>query len=254
MNDIERLLETYWAWLRERMSVREVGNWTEITTPYLDRHNDYIQLYAKREDDRIRITDGGETLADLAQSGFGMRSEKRQDILRYILNGFGVKIGEDQSIFVDADDHNFALKKHNLVQALLSVNDMFFLAAPTVEALFFEDVAKWLDSIGSRYTERVKFSGRSGFDYVFDFVLPKSPREPERIVRAINNPTKATAQNFILAWLDTKETRPINSVPLAILNDNLKSPPEEVEDALSVYGIRPLSWKRREEYHDLLAA
>ncbi len=75
---------------------------------------------------------------------------------------------------VAATSDNFALRKHNLIQAILSVHDMFFLASSTIEALFFEDVAAWLESVDIRYTPRVKFSGKSGFDHMFDFVIPKS--------------------------------------------------------------------------------
>ncbi len=246
MTEIEHLLETYWAWLRERMLTREIGSWTEITTPYLDRHNDYIQIYGKSTDGRITLTDAGDTVQDLAQSGFNFRSEKRQEILKFILAGFQVE-WNDGELTVEADERNFALKKHNLIQAILSLNDMFFLAAPTVESLFFEDVARWLDDSDIRYTERVKFPGRSGFDYVFDFVIPKSKSRPERIMRAINNPSKTAAQNYILAWVDTRENRPANSVALAMLNDSIKESPEDVEDALKAYGIVPLSWSQRNE-------
>jgi hypothetical protein len=100
----------------------------------------------------------------------------------------------------------------------------------------------------------VKFAGRSGFDYIFDFVIPRSRKAPERIMRAINSPSKAAAQNFILAWVDTRETRPANSVPLAMLNDSTKPVPEDVEEALEAYGIASLKWEHREEYVELLAA
>lgn len=246
MNDIEKLLESYWTWLRERMLTRELGKWTEITTPYLDRHNDYIQIYGKSEDGRITLTDGGETVQDLEQSGFNFKSGKRQQILAYILSGFQVDM-KNGEICVEAHERNFALKKHNLIQAILSLNDMFFLAAPTVESLFFEDVAGWLDDMNVRYTPRVKFPGHSGFDYVFDFVIPKSKVEPERIMRAINNPTRTSAQNYILAWVDTRENRPQDSVALAMLNDNQKTISEDVEDAFKAYGIVPINWSERNE-------
>jgi hypothetical protein len=233
------------------MLTREVGRWTEITTPYLDRHNDYIQIYAKTDDSRITLTDGGETVADLHQSGFSFKSEKRQEILRFILAGFQVEVRNDELI-VEADEKSFALKKHNLIQAILSLNDMFFLSAPTVESLFVEDVARWLEERDIRYTERVKFPGRTGFDYVFDFVIPKSKSEPERIMRAINNPTKAAAQNYILAWVDTRENRPSHSIALAMLNDSVKGSSEDVEEAFKAYGIIPLSWSHRDETIQIL--
>lgn len=71
---------------------------------------------------------------------------------------------------------------------MLAVNDMFCLASPTVASVFYEDVVSWLDVCEVRYTPKVKFTGRSGYDHLFDFVIPKSRRHPERIVRAVSRP------------------------------------------------------------------
>ena len=48
MEDIRRQMDAYHAWLRDKSTLRQVEDWVEITTPYLDRHNDYLQIYAKR--------------------------------------------------------------------------------------------------------------------------------------------------------------------------------------------------------------
>lgn len=53
---------------------------------------------------------------------------------------------------------------------MLAVNDLFYLAKPIVESLFFEDVVAWLDANEIRYTPKVKFTGIRGFDRLFNFV------------------------------------------------------------------------------------
>ena len=55
LQEIENLLDQYRAWLKDKTSVKNIdGTWVEITTPYLDRHNDALALRqtGKR---RIRI-------------------------------------------------------------------------------------------------------------------------------------------------------------------------------------------------------
>src|SRR5260370_237783 len=48
--EIEKLLNDYRTWLRDKTTLREVnGEWVEITTPYVDRHNDALQIYARAE-------------------------------------------------------------------------------------------------------------------------------------------------------------------------------------------------------------
>lgn len=76
-----------------------------------------------------------------------------------------------------------------------------------VASLFYEDGVAWLDLHDIRYTPKVKFTGKTGYDHLFDFVIPKSRRQPERIIQTINRPNRETAQAVVLAWVDTKEVR-----------------------------------------------
>ena len=69
IDEIQSLLEQYRIWLRDKTSIRQVNDWVEITTPYMDRHNDLLQIYAKRSKDGFLLTDDGYILDDLEQSG-----------------------------------------------------------------------------------------------------------------------------------------------------------------------------------------
>src|SRR5207253_9418263 len=129
IEDIQRLLDVYHAWLKDKTALRQVGDWIEITTPYLDRHNDYLQIYARKSNGSYVLTDDGYTIDDLEASGCKLESPKRQDLLRTTLNGYGVQL-EDHRLEVHATPDNFALRKHNLVQAMLAVNDMCYLTVP----------------------------------------------------------------------------------------------------------------------------
>jgi hypothetical protein len=182
IQDIQKLLDDYVVWLRDKTSLRQVADWVEITTPYLDRHNDYVQIYAKKSNGAYILTDDGYTIDDLEQSGCKLNSPKRQDLLKMTLNGFGIQL-HGNALEVHATPDNFSLRKHNLVQAMLAVNDMFYLSVPMVASLFYEDVVSWLDLHDVRYTPKVKFSGKTGYDHLFDFVIPKSRSQPERILQ-----------------------------------------------------------------------
>ena len=46
IDEIQKMMDGYVSWLREKTSLREIGDWVEITTPMLDRHNDYLQMAA----------------------------------------------------------------------------------------------------------------------------------------------------------------------------------------------------------------
>ena len=253
IQDIQRLLDAYHAWLKDKTALRQIDQWIEITTPYLDRHNDYIQIYARKANGGYVLTDDGYTLNDLEQSGCKLQSPKRQELLKMTLNGFGVHL-HDNALEVHASPDNFALRKHNLVQAMLAVNDMFYLAVPMVASLFYEDVVVWLDVHDIRYTPKVKFTGKTGYDHLFDFVIPKSRRQPERIIQTINRPNRDTAQAVVLSWIDTKEVRSADSRAYALLNDSEQTVSSNVLDALRIYDVRPVPWSQRESIREELAA
>ncbi len=253
IQEIEDLIDGYVKWLRQKTNLRELRDCVQITTPFLDRHNDMIQIYVKRSSDGFVLTDGGETIDDLALDGCRIDTPKRQALLLTTLNGFGVR-NENSRLEIDAHAENFSVKKHNLVQSILAVNDLFFLSQPYVASFFLEDVQLWLDSHEVRYIPNAKFTGRSGFDHRFDFTVPKSKSAPERLIRAINNPTKDSAENFVFAWFDTKDVRPANCEAIAFLNDQEKSVSSSVKEALSNYEIITIPWSERERFIDKIAA
>ena len=90
MSDVSTLLDNYWSWLKDNTHVRAIEDWYEITTPYLDRHNDFVQLYAKLDGGHYVLTDDSYTLTDLEFSGCKIDSPKRQRLLETTLNGFGI--------------------------------------------------------------------------------------------------------------------------------------------------------------------
>lgn len=254
IEEIQKLLDDYVAWLRDKTTLRQApGNWVEITTPYLDRHNDYLQIYVRKNNGGFVLTDDGYIIEDLKHSGCKLDSPKRQDLLRMTLAGFGIQANEGR-LEVSASGENFSLRKHNLVQAMLAVNDLFYLAVPMVASLFYEDVVAWMDAADIRYTPNVKFTGKSTFDHLFDFVIPKSRKQPERIIQTISRPSRDMAEAVAFRWIDTKEVRPPDSKAYAFLNDQEQKISQNVIDALDSYNVRPVAWSEREGVREELVA
>lgn len=248
----QNLVQQYIDWLRDKISFRPINDWIEITTPFIDRHNDYLQIYARKENNRYILTDDGYIIDDLEQSGCSLDTIRRKEIFETILRGFNVQ-RHDNALVTYATEENFFVRKHSLIQAMLAVNDLFYLATPTVARLFYEDVTEWLDKSQIRYTPKVKFTGLSGLDHLFDFVIPKSHVHPERVVHTLNRPNRENVELFTFSWIDTKDTRPVDSRAYAILNDADYTIPVAVFDALQRYEVRPVPWSERERVMDELA-
>ena len=284
MNNIDALIEKYYSWLKDKTAWKNFKEWTEITVPYLDRNNDYIQIYLKKTNEGFLLTDDGDTVSGLKQEGCRLDSPKRRELLEATLRGYGVRErnGEIQTTVNSIDD--FPLAKHSLVQAILSVNDMFYTVTSNVMNLFFEDIKKWLEDSRVRYSERVSFKGLSGYTRNFDFLIPQSSQQPERLIKSVNNPGKSIFDSLIMDWEDTKSARPPTAKMYAFINDakinqsgrkpqetfiqeNGKGPVENKFDneqqlhavakavsAFKQYNIHATPWSEKDKVKDELAA
>lgn len=254
VSEIAALVDGYRTWVKDRTTLKTVhADWVEISTPFLDRHNDCIQIYVKSESGSYFLNDDGHTLRDLEMSGCALDSPKRQQLLRVTLNGFGLELSNGV-IATRTMAENFPARKHALIQGILAVNDLFALATSTVHSLFKEDVERWLEAADIRFLPNIQFTGKSGYQHHFDFAIPKSRTHPERIIKAVSNPNKDAALTFITAWTDTAEQRPTDAEAIAFLNDNDKKVPATVLDALEQYAITAVTWSEREKVRGRLAA
>lgn len=258
---MKHLIDNYLEWLKNNIKLKKVGNgYSEISTPFLDSHNDEISIYIKKTSNgSYYLTDDGYTINDLEINGldfFNKKSQHRVKLLSSALNGYGVSLKETtKELFIEANDINFPLKKHLFIQAILTINDMFMLTSSNVKGMFLEDVSNWLDDNDVRYNPRVKVAGKSKYDHVFDFMIPKSKKQPERIIKLINNPKKDSIESTIFSFVDTMDNRPDSNMSYALVNDEdkPKSQIKFAQDALAEYNINPLLWSQRQDYVEELA-
>lgn len=251
--EIKKLIDGYYSWLHECSSIKEAKNdWFEVDTPMLDRHNDFLSIYIRKNGEEIELSDGGYIISDLDISGFDVSTSRRKDLIQQIARGFGVRV-ENGEIKTSATISDFNIKKHMLLQAMLSVNDLFYLISPAAISVFIDEVFKWFSLNNIRMVDNCQFTGKSGFVHHFDCVIPKSEKQPERIIDMINTPNKQNIQNTIFKWLDTKDNRHKDTTLCAILNDtNIKK--TSVVEPLTSYGIKAVAWSKIGEFQSYFAA
>lgn len=250
---LNTLISEYWAWLRNETELRESDGFVEITTPFLDHHNDHVQIYAKRDNGSWRLTDDGYAVRDLEASGCDVSTDRRQELLQTAVRRLGVELEGDELV-VHATPADFARKQHSLIQAVVAVGDLLYTASSNVISIFLEEVEEWLKSLDVRFTESVKFTGRSGYDHHFDFVIPPSKAAPERVLKVVNRPDRSNVERVIMAWNDTKEVRPKQARAVAILNDAVKEPNFSAIEALGRYDVQAIPWSARSAFAEELVA
>ena len=252
LNPIE-LKENYVKWLDDEITVNKIGEYLEVTSPFLDRYNDYLQVYAKLEaDNEITLTDDSYVINNLKMSGIDISSPKRKQLLENFLNKYHVKLDND-ALIIKSGIEDFPQKILFLMQAMLNIDDMFMLSQNKIASIFLEDVTEFLDNKDIFYSRDVNFMGKSGFFYSYDYLIQRTKDKPERLCKVINSPNKQNFQNTIFMWSDTKETRDKDSQLIVFLNDESKID-SSILTGFKNYDVNTIPWTEREKYLGLLSA
>ncbi len=114
-------------WIKNNSNLKFANNSKvlEITTPFLDRHNDYIQLYIISKKKEIIISDDGFTYADLIMSGIVINSLDTKQNLGNILQNYGVGVGKNNELFITTKYNNLIENEHKLIQSIVAINNLF---------------------------------------------------------------------------------------------------------------------------------
>jgi len=153
----------------------------------------------------------------------------------------------DTEFQVEANENNFAQKKHNLISAISEINDMYMLAQHTVAPVFREDVQNYLEEQAVIYTPQFISRGKTGLEFTFDFQV--AYRSKEIVIKSFNSMNKLNLPNFLFAWEDIKETREKVTgkqvVALAVVNDEERIIQNDYLDALKSKNADFILWSQR---------
>jgi len=254
--DIQKMIDDYTAWLRKEIVTTDFDEYVELTTPYLDRFNDYLQIYAKQSSDgAIELTDDGYIIGSLISSGMTFKKgSNRHRMLNKVAAKFNVSV-VDEDIVTTATVHNFPQKKHMMVQAMLAIDDLFVVSPETTKNLFLEDIETYFNANGIYYSVDFSLLGKTGTIYNYDFHLQRTKEKPERFCRGFNKLNLSKRDLTLFNWIDTQEKRGDSSELIVIYNDE-NPVPGDVLTGFYNYGIKTVPFTQRQEqrYLKLFAA
>jgi hypothetical protein len=250
--DIQKMITDYTQWLKTEITTAAFGEYVELTTPYLDRFNDYLQIYAKQNPDgTITLTDDGYIIGNLISSGMTFRKgSKRQVMLEKTAAKYNVSI-KDEEIVATASANNFPQKKHMMIQAMLMIDDLFVVSPETVKDLFLEDIETYFMANEIYYSKDFSILGKTGATYNYDFHFQRTKEKPERFCKGINKLDRSKRDVTLFNWIDTQEKRGASSELIVIYNDeNFVS--EDVLTGFYNYKVNMVPFSEREKPDVLL--
>jgi hypothetical protein len=252
MNDnwINNSITEYYNWLRDKTHIlkNEQTGWYTITTPFIGLFNDNIEIYVKLNDEKIILSDDGQTLSNLELAGSSvLRSPRRKEWCEMILLNYGVTITDENELQTDGSIAEFNQKKHNLICAISELSDMAMMAKHTVSSLFKEDVRGFFDEQNIINTPQFIAKGSTGIEFTFDFQI--AGKQKELVIKSFNTINKLNVPNFLFGWEDIKSAREKISGKelrgMAIINDIDKELKQEYIGALESKGAEIVMWSKR---------
>jgi hypothetical protein len=241
----------YAEWLTSRLSATVYSGISEISTPFLDVHNDGLRVYVEPVDRGFLLHDNGLTLETLSLQGVEIgSSQRRKELIESTLSTFGLTIsnGKIQTI---ANDTNLPQRVHFLLCAMKRIADLWLTARTTSSTDFFERVCTYLDKKNVLFSTNVVIPGKT-VEHPIDILIPL-PKRKERLIKLIGTPNVNTAKVVSFSWIEIEQVRP-NSERVVLVNDvssgddsNTKRLSDQTEAILSGYSTAYYRWSQRND-------
>lgn len=186
----DELRKIYLNWVKENFYKDLNSDWIEIKTPFTDLTGSYIYLYAKKNNDKIIITDYGNTMNEFELNKIELKGQ-RKNYFDNILLTQGCKFGTQlKDIYIEFSDVlKFPIYKHQLIQAIININDLYLISKNNVKNMFINDIIEYLDNKNISYSDRgYSISGVSGLPNKFDLNIGKIKKRnlPQVHTKVIN--------------------------------------------------------------------
>lgn len=248
--NVKDLVANYYRWLEETTVVESSSHsdWVLIDTPFLGAFNDSIEIYVQKSPNgTIELSDDGETMRNLELQGVSLTgSQKRKALLEAVLNTYGVSV-KDKELRSTAKVETFSVKKHNFLQAILEINDLYVISKPNVTSVFKEYVSEYLMKEEVIFTPDFISRGVSGLEFAFDFQI--AHKSTEIVLKSFSSINKSNLTSFLFSWEDIKPVREKATKKtveaIAIINDAEKKVSAEYLEALEQKDAKYILWSER---------
>ena len=167
--------DSYLNWVKTNTVETHLSNgWTEIATPFMDRHNDGLVIFAKEDRGEVTLSDDGYIIRDMEL--YDMSAGRRMKAIQNFFRGYGVTVTDDKELQIKTTMQSYPVKQHLLLQAMMSASDMFVPSTQKKGMIFLDEVVHFFEKNDIFYTPDAQFQGKSGYIHKVDFIIQKGKR------------------------------------------------------------------------------
>lgn len=248
---IDELKKIYFDWITKNILLTEFKDFIEIETPFLDMHNDHINLlFLKNENDYL-LSDDGYILNELELLNLSVNSTtKRKDYFYKTLKIFGVNYNNSSNeLYVRFNNlDQYPQRQQDLLQCIIHITDMLITSRSSSGSVFINDVENFFLENSIPFSRGASYHGKSGNTQTFDFTTPRLKNIKEKIINTVNSPTGGNYMNVIFPFIDIAESHAKDDSLFYVIVNNIESEiPKNFEKSLNNYDISLLEWKKKEQ-------
>jgi len=237
-------LPAYLSWLSASSTVHQAGDWVVVTLPFLDRHNDHLQIAVRETGDGYHLSDDVYIRKDLDSAGLEP-TPQRQELVEGTARRFGVRMHAG-AIVAEAGAATLPQQFHAVLQAMLAIGHLRANTRKATESPFPMQVREYLKTLPLPVRQGVLVIGRSGRKHRFDYALLDAKGEPVYLIAAIGSPVRERLRKAVLSWNDVRARQPVGAGMFARIADAGWPPAPDRLELCAANGVRVIPWSQRE--------
>jgi hypothetical protein len=138
--------------------------WLHVTTSHQYSDGDLVELLIKRSDDRIVISDGGETAARLDLAGVNVEKGRARELWTRLLRAHQLEFANGR-LRQEGSIEETGWLAENMANALPNIDAIRLIALPPPTPAFSEQLVTFLEAEFVSVEEQPQLAGRSGIVY-----------------------------------------------------------------------------------------
>jgi len=114
----------YNEWITGNYQIKSFDDGDEIMTPFTNIIGDRIAIYiSKIDNNRIQLSDDGNTLNDLALLDIDIKNNEKSKIIKDILHPSKVQLTNNQILKINGQKEDFKIMEQDLIQTILKLDN-----------------------------------------------------------------------------------------------------------------------------------
>ncbi len=247
------IIQDYFRLISEEFECHSDGPYTVLSTPYFYSDGDFIELFLEQSEDRVLISDLGETARRMATFHFNWSTKQSRALFSQILNSTGVSSNRGKLYVVIGEKERLGARLLDLIHAVQQTDNLLVTMQKYSPQAFRDEVEGYLRKEGFEPELNYQLEGQSGNIWRVHFYINHGSNV---IMKALSAASRGAAKYQVsttyTAYDDIKKNHP-QVVRSLIVDDTIQVWDQEIISlAKAVLDTEIGFWSKRDLFSQQL--